>query len=76
MEKNQKNIESLAMYWSRYQLDDHPHCCHICGGSVTVENCGAITWHYGEVLVCCDRTEDLSHFERFVKEKKLNWVRF
>lgn len=63
-------------YWKRFQLDDKPQTCYICGDGVTVDNCGAMTWHYGETIVCCDNRDDLRHFERFVKQKKLNWIRF
>jgi len=63
-------------YWKKFQLDEEPHTCYICGQSVTLNNCGAMAWHYGEVIVCCDDRQDLNHFRRFVESKKLNWVRF
>jgi len=64
-------------YWKRYQLDDHPQTCHICGKGVTVENCGAMAfgWH-GETIVCCKNPHDLRHFEMFVRDKMLMWIKF
>lgn len=63
-------------YWKRFQLADEPQTCYICGKGVSVENCGAIGWHYGETLVCCDAEDDLRHFERIMEGKGLKWIRF
>jgi len=76
--KLQKEKErSVELLWKRYQLDDHPQTCHICGNGVTVENCGAMAFGwYGETIVCCKNPQDLRHFEIFISDKMLNWIKF
>lgn len=70
-----KLLERRKILWEKYHLDERPRTCYVCGEEVTAENCGAIAWYFGRVLVCCDKADDLRHFEAFVDRKKINWLR-